>query len=113
MSRLILAVVVVLAGAVTLTACGGDTRPTTEELVRDIQERRLSDFNDGFRGVCESRSLSRIVGSAGDDVCECALRIAREQLTDDELVTAITDDIPLPKAVEERTVDVCLGPSDQ
>ena len=93
-----------------LVACGGDTRPTTEEFVRDVQERALGDFNAGLRGICESRSLSRIVGSVGDEACECALRVAREQLTDDELVVAITDEIPLPEAVEERAVEICGKP---
>ena len=106
----IVAVVAAVAGALALAACGGDSRPTTEELLREIQERPLSEFNSGSRAVCESRSLSRIIGSVGDEACECVLQVAREQITDDELVASIIDDVPLPEAVERRTIDVCRGP---
>ncbi len=80
MARLIAPTVLVL---LALAACGGDRPPTIEELGRDVQERTLGEFNDGFRAACQSRGLGRFTGGLGDDVCECALRV---QVAEDELV---------------------------
>ena len=106
MARLIAPTVLVL---LALAACGGDRPPTIEELGRDVQERTLGEFNDGFRAACQSRGLGRFTGGLGDDVCECALRVIREQVAEDELVPQEDGGIDLPDAVEERSLDACLG----
>ena len=92
-----------------LVACGGELPTTPEELGREVPDLTLSDFNDGFRSACESRGLGRFTGGLSDDVCECALRVVREQVADDELVPPAEDGIELPDAVEQRSLDVCLG----
>ena len=98
---------------VVLVACGGSLPTTAEELGRDVRELTLSDFNDGFRSTCESRGLGRFTGGLSDDVCECALRVVREQVAEDDLVPLLEDGLELPEAVERRSLDVCLGRGDE
>lgn len=98
-----------VAAAMALAACGGDVPPTVEELGREVEEQTLGEFNDGFRSACESRGLGRFTGGLSDDVCECALRVIRDELADDELVPREDGGIDLPEAVEKRSLEVCLG----
>ena len=92
-----------------LVACGGNLPTTAEEIGREVQELTLSDFNDGFRSACESRGLGRFTGGLSDDICECALRVVREEVAGDELLPLAEDGFELPEAVEQRSLDVCLG----
>lgn len=109
-SRLLAGFVAIgIAAAMALAACGGDVPPTVEELGREVEEQTLGEFNDGFRSVCESRGLGRFTGGLSDDVCECALRVVRDELADEELVPREDGGIDLPEAVEKRSLDVCLG----
>lgn len=98
-----------IVAAFAVAACGGELPTTAEELGREVQEITLGDFNDGFRSACESRGLGRFTGGLSDDVCECALRVVREQVAEDELLPLIDDGLELPEAVEQRSLDVCLG----
>ena len=100
---------VVAIGAVfALVACGGEL-PSSVEDVRDVPEETLSDFNGQFRSICASRGLGRFTGGLSDEVCDCVLRVIREQVADDDLVLGDDRGIDLPKAVEERSLDECVG----
>ena len=102
-------VVVATMGAVFgLAACGGEL-PSSVEDVRDVPEETLRDFNGQFRSICASRGLGRFTDGLSDEVCDCALRVIREQVADDELVPDDDGGIDLPKAVEERSLDECVG----
>ena len=92
-----------------LTACGSSVPTTVEEIGREAQKRTLSDFDDGFRNTCESRGFGRFTGGLSDDICECALRIVREEVTEDELLPLADDGFDIPDAIEQRSLDVCLG----
>ena len=110
MSRSVaIAALVGVVAVLALAACGGELPPSVEDVGRNIPEETLSDFNGQFRSICESRGLGRFTGGLSDDVCECALRVVREQVADDELVPKDDGGIDIPEAVEERSLDVCLG----
>ena len=108
--RLASALALGLVAVFALAACGGDVPSTAEELGREVHERALGDFNDGFRSACESRGLGRFTGGLSDDVCECALRVVRKQVAEDELVPLLDDGLELPEAVAQRSLEVCLPP---
>ena len=96
-------------GVLALGACGPDAPPPVEELGREVHEQTLGEFNDGFRSACESRGLGRFTGGLSDDVCECALRFIRDQVADEELVPDEDGGIDVPEAIEERSLQTCLG----
>lgn len=111
-SRILAGFVASAAAVVAMAACGGDI-PRVEDLGREIEKQTPSDFNDGFRSTCEARGLGRFTGGLSDDVCECALRVVREEVAEDDLVPREDGGIDLPEAVEKRSLEVCLGEEDE
>ena len=94
--------------AVMLVACGGELPTSVEEVGREVQEETLRDFNGQFRSICSSRGLGRFTGGFSDDVCECALRVVREQVANEEFKSQEGGGIDIPEALEERLLEVCL-----